>query len=162
MKFNFKKVFKIRNILTFLAFLIIYFLPSILFPIDKEYYSSLKGFKLPPIVFIVVWTIIYVCMSIFITYHIYRDKQKNDNESYKRLIAFLVLNYIFMVAYTVVFFKFHNLFLGYIMCLFTFLTILLSAMESALIKKKSALLLVPYVLWSLFASILAIMYYIQN
>lgn len=162
MKFNFKEVFKLRNILTFITFMIVYFLPSILFPVDKNYYNSLKGFKIPSIVFIIVWTIIYIALSIFITYHIYRNKEKDDCESYKRLIAFLVLNYIFMFLYTVVFFKFHNLFLGYIMCLFTFLTILLAMMESALINKKSALLLLPYVLWSLFASILSIMFYLQN
>lgn len=162
MTISIKKVFNFRNIITFLSFLILYFLPSILFPIDKEFYEGLKGFKLPPIVFGIVWTLIYICLSFFITYHIYKDKSGTEKESYKRLIAFLILNYLFMFLYTLVFFKFHNLFLGYIMCLFTFLTILLSMMEAALIEKKSSLLLLPYVLWSLFASVLSIILYLQN
>lgn len=155
-----KKIFKFKYIFTFLAFICLYFLPSILFPVDIEYYYSLNGFKIVPIVFIIVWSIIYICISIFITYHIYRHKENKG--SYKRLIVFLVLNYLFMALYSFVFFKLHNLFLGYIMCLFTFLTIFLGMMEAALINKKSSLLLLPYSLWTLFASILAIMFYLEN
>lgn len=155
-----KKIFKFKYILTFFCFICLYFLPSILFPVDKEYYYSLNGFKIMPIIFIVVWSIIYICISIFITFHIYRHKENNG--SYKRLITFLVLNYLFMSLYSFVFFNLHNLFLGYIMCLFTFLTIFLGMMEAALIHKKSSLLLLPYSLWTLFASILSIMFYLEN
>lgn len=162
MGLNLRKIFKVKYIFTFIALMIIYFLPSILFPIDKDFYNSLDGFKIPSFVFIIVWTLIYIFISIFITYHIYIPHHKNLIGSYKRLIAFLVLNYIFMFLYTLVFFKFQNLFLGYIMCLFTFLTILLAMMESMLINKKSSFLLLPYTLWTLFASFLAIMFYLEN
>ena len=87
---------------------------------------------------------------------------KNRDGSYNRLIVFMICNYIFSSAFTLLFFNFKNLFLSYLTCLFAFVTMLLALMEASLIKKKVSLLLIPNTLWSLFATILSIIFYLQN
>ena len=157
-KFNFKW----KYFFTFMLFMLIYYLPSFFIKIDKEYYNSLEGLKLPPIVFIIVWALIYICNSIFITYHIYKKNHQQNDGSYNRLIIFLICNYVFSSLYTFLFFNLKNLFLSYLSCLFSFVTILLSLMEASLIHKKSSWLLLPSTLWSLFATVLSIIFYLQN
>lgn len=152
----------LKQFLTFLVILFIYFLPGIIFPFDSAFYKGLNGFKLPSWIFGLVWSIVYILVALLITYHIYHKKEDLSDGSYKRFFTFLIINYFLMASFGLVFFKLHNLFLAYISCLFTFVTILLSIMEAALIHKKSSLLLLPYVVWSLIASILSIMIYLEN
>lgn len=151
-----------KNFLTFSIILLIYFLPSLIFRPDNAFYESLNGFKLPSWVFSVAWSIIYICLALFVTYHLSNKKTDLQDGSYKRLTVFLVINYFIMASYNIVFFKMHNLFLSYIVCLFAFVTILLAIMEAALINKKISILLLPYTIWSLLASVLSIMYYLEN
>ena len=146
---------KFKKILTFLLLVLVYFIPSFIFKTDNEYYNSLKGFKIPPFIFAVVWVILYTLNSIFITYHIYNKNHHNNDGSYKRLYIFLIANYICNAAYPLFFFTMHNLFLSYISCLLAFTTILLATMEASLINKKTSYLLIPNILWSFFASILS-------
>jgi tryptophan-rich sensory protein len=154
---------KWKYFLTFMLIMLIYYLPSFFIKIDKEYYNNLKGLKLPPIVFIIVWAFLFIFNSIFVTYHIYNKKNhQNTDGSYNRLIVFMVCNYIFSSAFTLLFFNFKNLFLSYLTCLFSFVTMLLALMEASLINKKVSLLLIPNTLWSLFATVLSIIFYLQN
>lgn len=152
----------LKEIFTFLFLVFIYFLPSFIFRTDNDYYNSLNGFKVPAIVFIIAWTIIYICNSFFITYHLYHKVINQNDGSYQRLIIFLVTNYVFSSLFPFVFFTLHNLFLSYLTTLFSFVTILLSMMEASLFNKKLSLLLLPNVLWTLFATIISIMYYLEN
>ena len=156
------KKINLKEIFTFLFLVFIYFLPSFIFRTDNDYYNSLNGFKVPAIVFIIAWTIIYICNSFFITYHLYHKVINQNDGSYQRLIIFLVTNYVFSSLFPFLFFTLHNLFLSYLTTLFSFVTILLSMMEASLFNKKLSLLLLPNVLWTLFATIISIMYYLEN
>lgn len=156
------KNIKLKEVITFLFLVFIYFLPSFIFRTDNEYYNSLNGFKVPAVVFIIAWTIIYICNSFFITFHLYRKIENQNDGSYQRLIIFLVANYIFSALFPFLFFKLHNLFLSYLTTLFSFVTILLALMEASLFNKKLSLLLLPNTLWTLFATVISIMYYLEN
>ena len=152
-----------KHFFTFMLIMLIYYLPSFFIKIDKEYYSNLKGLKLPPISFIIVLAILFIFNSLFITYHIYNKKNHQQIDgSYNRLIVFIVANYIFSSAFTLLFFNFKNLFLSFLTCLFSFVTMLLALMEASLIHKKSSLLLLPNTLWSLFATVLSVIFYLFN
>lgn len=149
------------KLVCFIIVLLLYFLPSILFPVDNSFYESLKGPHLPPWIFVVMWSVIYVTMSIFVTYYIFYPKEKRNAET-KRLFIFLVINYILQALYTPVFFKLHNLFFSYVLVLFIFISILIIALESLLVNKKITLLTLPYIVWSALASVISILIYLQN
>ena len=155
---NFIKNITLKEVFLMVGILILYFLPFLIFGIDITFYNSLKKINIPPIVFSIVWTIIYLCMTFFIYWHL---KIKTENKR-KIFWVYLLLNYLIESSYLPVFFNAHNLFLGFVICLLTFLSIVLVAMESFVTKKESVLLLIPYLLWSAFASILAMLIYIWN
>jgi len=151
------------KIVLFLFILLIYFLPSFIFKTDTEYYNSLNGVKLPVIVFPIAWTLIYICMSIYIVLLINFVNSNTVNKKELRLLVFfLILNYLISSSFTYVFFTVHNLFASYIITLATFLTIVLVSLETLLINKKLTLLTIPYVIWSIIASVFAILIYLQN
>lgn len=145
----------------FVIVLLLYFLPSILFPVDNAYYLALNGPHLPPWLFVVMWIIIYITMSLFVTYYVFYPKE-NRNQETKRILIFLIINYILQALYTPVFFTLHNLFFSYIIVLFTFITIVIIALESLLVNKKITLLTLPYIVWSALASVISILIYLQN
>ena len=56
------------KVVCFFVVLFLYFLPSLIFRPDNDYYYSLAGPHLPAWVFTIAWSIIYICMSIYVTY----------------------------------------------------------------------------------------------
>lgn len=152
---------KLLPVVLFLFILFLYFLPSLIFKVDPEYYKSLQGPHIPSWIFVVMWSIIYVTMSIYVTKIIFNVRDANSGDL-KRLYIFLGINYLFQALYTPIFFYFHNLFLAFVICIFTFVTILIICLETLLINKKLTLYTIPYVLWTAFASVLSILIYLQN
>lgn len=149
------------KLVVFVIALLLYFLPSFLFPVDTSFYDSLNGPHLPSWLFVVMWIIIYITMSFFDVYYIFYPKNKRNMET-KRILIFLVINYFLQALYTPIFFKLHNLFFSYILVLFTFITILIIALESLLVNKKITLLTLPYIIWSTLASVVSILIYLHN
>jgi tryptophan-rich sensory protein len=102
---NILKKLSWKNIIYFVCPLLLYILPNLFFKIDKEYYYSLNGPHLPPLVFIIVWSIIYVLMSVLIAYYI--DLYiKTKDKSLIKLFVFIGINYIFNILYVPTFFMF--------------------------------------------------------
>lgn len=152
---------KFLKLFYFFAVLLLYFLPSIIFPVDNAFYLSLNGPHLPSFVFIIIWSIIYILMSIFICFLIFNKDLSKINEI-RRIKIFLIINYIFNSFYTLVFFTLKSLFWGYVFSISIFVTILIVCLEALLVNKKTSLLCLPYVLWSGFASVLSIIIYLLN
>lgn len=149
-----------KKIIIFLCCLLPWFLNNII-PVDYEYYNKIvKPFFAPPRLFYpIAWTIVYILISItiytIIKYSILKDLPKN----YK---ITLILNYIFNQSYTLLFFGLHNNFLGFISCLATFLSTLFLYEETSLLNNKISKLLYPYIILSLFATILSLSIYLLN
>lgn len=151
----------IKRIVLFIFLIGLYFLPSFIFRDNNNFYNSLNGPKLPNIVFPIVWTVIYILTSIHIVYNIEKRSLYNKSD-FKRWLILLIINYIIGVSFTYLFFVKNNLMLGYVTTLFTFLTIVLTTIESLLLNKYITLLLIPYNIWTLIASIFSILLYLNN
>ena len=150
----------IKNFFIFLICLIPWFLTSLL-PVDYNFYDTidLPFFAPPNIFYAIAWTITYICIAISIYKIVINYKWNNIPKEYKRT---LLVNYLFNQSFTIVFFLLKNLFLGFVSCLVTFISTLYLYEETNELDKKSTKYLNPYVLLSLFATILSLTIYIIN
>ncbi len=151
----------LKRILLFLFVLFLFILPTLLFKPDLEFYHSLKGPKLPSIVFPIVWSIIDVCMSIFFVYHFEKRKSYHPKDC-ARVLLFYTLTYLSYFMFPYFFFVKQSLFLGYVFTLLNFLFATLTLLESLLLNKKASLWVLPYVLWGIIATVLSIIVYLNN
>ncbi len=140
--------------------LIPWFLSSII-KVDYNYFKEIKTpFFTPPTMFYpIAWTIVYILIAITIYKIIIAYKLKEIPISYKII---LLINYIFNQSFTLLFFGLKNNFLGFISCLGTFISTLFLYEETSLLQNKIKILLNPYILLSLFASILSLTIYLLN
>lgn len=150
----------IKNIFTYILCLVPWFLTAII-PVDYGFYNtiSLPFFAPPTLFYAISWTITYICIAISIYKVVNIYKWNNIPKGYKRI---LLINYLFNQSFTIVFFILHNLFLGFISCLGTFVSTLYLYEETNSLDEKSTKYLNPYVLLSLFATILSVTIYIIN
>ncbi|MBQ6135265.1 MAG: tryptophan-rich sensory protein [Bacilli bacterium] len=136
-------------------------LVSYIFPLDYDYYKEIKlPFFAPPQVFYpIAWTTVYILIAITVYQIVYSHALKDIPKSYKKT---LLINYLFNQSYTLVFFGLQKPFLGVLSTLGTFLSTLFLKEETSLINSKISKLLVPYILLSLFATILSLSIYLLN
>ena len=144
----------------FIIILLPWFLSSLI-PIDKEFYNSLTLplFTPPQMAYGIIWSIIYICISISIYQILNTYKIKDIPKSYKYT---LLLNYIANQSFQPLFFLLKSPFLGFVSCILTFITSLFLYKETKDLKEKSAKYLIPYILFSLFATILSLSIYLLN
>lgn len=152
------KKFNLKNILLFLLFVFIYFLPSILFKMDFTFYEEVKKPNVPQIIFPIAWTIIYITLSIFITYLLNNHSWKEN----KRIYIYLIINYLIQASFIFAFFGANDLFWSYIITIATFTSTIFIFLEAWQLNKKTSLLLIPYLLWGTFATVLSIIIYLWN
>ena len=151
----------IKRIFCFLLILGLYYLPSLIFRTNTEFYNNLNGPKLPSIVFPIVWTVLYVLLALHIIINFEKRKKYNKSD-FLRWFVFLLINYVISSSFSYFFFVKQDLFLGYVITLFTLLSISLTCIESLLLCKESSILLLPYILWGIVASIFGILLYLNN
>jgi len=148
-----------RKIIIFLICLIPWGLGA-LFQMNSDFYNqiNLPSFAPPAIVFPIVWTILYILIAISI-YRIATKYNFKDNKSYYYT---LIINYIFNQSFTILFFALESPFLGLIATIGTFVSSLFLYYETKQKDSLSAKLLIPYIIWSAFATILSFAIYIMN
>jgi len=149
--------------LTFILFFIITFSASLIgglatISFKEPWYSTLikPSFNPPDWVFGPVWTILYLMMTIAIWLY-WHSKNKDMNTVY---IYFIHL--VFNSAWSIVFFVYHNIFLALIVLLILISLILVLIVRFRRVKKMSSYLMVPYLLWTIFALILNVSILILN
>ena len=147
---------KFKKFFSYLLFLLPWFISSILFRVDKNYYLSLRlpFFAPSPVIFAIVWPILYI----LIAYSIYKT-YKDRNNVYT---ISLIFNYIFNQLYTFFFFVLKNNFLGLIDSIIVLITSIVLFIEIKKIDKNKSYFLIPYILWNIFAFILSISIIILN
>ena len=148
-----------KKIIFFIIVLFLFIFPSFLFRKDVSFYKeiSLPSFAPKPIIFGIVWTILYVIQSLYITYvyfNIFKVNSFSTNDK-KNLEILLIINFIFNILYMPIFFKFHLLFGSLLICTFVLLSLLLIIIKSKEMKIKYWYLEIPYLIWAIFATILA-------
>ncbi len=123
-------------------------LPSI-----PSWYAQLnKPFFSPPnFLFGPVWTVLYLLMGISL-YIVWNKnlKNKNKDKAIKTFILQLVLN----LLWSLIFFGLHQPLLAFITIIILWISILMTIKYFYKISKPAAYLLIPYILWVSFASIL--------
>ena len=147
---------KYKKIIKYLLILLPWFISSIIFKVDTTYYKNLNlpFFAPPPIIFPIVWTILYILLAISIYMVI-----NNSTTNYK---IYLFINYLSNQLYTLCFFVIKNNFLAFTDCLIVFISSLYLYIETKNIDNKSSKYLIPYLIWNGFATILSLAIFIMN
>ena len=146
----------IKKILSFLLYLAPWFLSVILFPTDKSYYLNLNKpfFAPPPIIFAIIWPILYLLIAISIYKVI-----KNSNKSYK---ITLLINYISNQLFSLFFFVLKSNSLALIDTIIVLITSISLYKKTKDIDETASKYLIPYIIWNIFASILISTVFILN
>ena len=149
----------LKKIFIFLLCLLPWFLAS-LFPLDYNFYSSLNlpFFALPNYLYSIIWTILYLCISVSIFLVLSNDKF-NFIPNYRNT---LIINYIFNQLYIFILFTLKNLFLSFVDTILIFVTSLFLYYETKELNKKASKWLLPYVFFNIFTIILSISIYFMN
>lgn len=147
---------KLKNFLSFLLFLLPWFISSILVKNDSTYYYSLNlpWFAPPPIIFAIVWPILYILIS----YSIYKTYNKSTT-NYK---IYLIINYLANQLFTFCFFTLKNNFLALVDVIIILISSLYLYVETKVIDNDNKWYLIPYIIWNVFALILVFTVFIMN
>ena len=125
----------------------------------KNFYSQIIRPPLSPPapVFPAVWTVLYLLMGVS-AYIIYRSRGTEKKTALKVYIIQLAVNF----SWSIIFFRFRLLFLSAIVAVILSILVAVMIDKFSKISKKSAVLNIPYFLWSIFASYLATATYVLN
>lgn len=103
----------------------------------------------PAYIFPIVWTILYVLMGIS-SYFVYTSDSYYREKAFKIYVVQLILNF----GWSIIFFGFNMYLLAFIWLLLLIVTIIYMIIIFFKINKISAYLLIPYLLWCVFAAYL--------
>ncbi len=110
------------------------------------------SFNPPNWVFAPVWTLLYAMMGI--AGGIVWSKIKTNPEMIKKALIFFVIQLALNSLWSFLFFGLHNPFLAFIEIIFLWTSIYITFVLFSRIDKTAAYLLIPYLAWVGFASIL--------
>ena len=149
-----------KKILNFILILLPWFIGGIIFRSDTIFYKSLNKpvFAPPSILFPIIWTILYFLIALNI-YLIFKNNNYKDTLSYNKT---LLINYFSNQIFSFLFFTLKSPFLALIDTFIVFISSLFLYYESKELNKTSAKLLIPYIIWNLFATILIISIFFMN
>ena len=140
-------LFKILFVLTPL---ILGFSISLFFKIDEKWYKKLKKPQLipPSIAFSIVWSILYLLFGVSMYYGIY------DKSLWYWIIP--VVHFSLNLSFSPIMFGMNNLLIAFIITILTLLTCVMIILQFFNTKRFiSMYLIIPYLLWLVFASYLA-------
>lgn len=124
---------------------------------DKWYYNLNKSFLTPPgFIFGIVWFILYLLIGV--AYFIaLKDKPLND---WIIPIIHLIINF----SYSIIIFRLHQLFLSFLVVLLTLLSGLFITYKFYYHDKTKIAykLMIPYIIWLVFATFLGFYIYYYN
>ncbi len=135
------------------------FIGSIATITSKEpWYSSLNksGFNPPDWVFAPVWTTLYL----FMTIAIWSSWHKNYKDL--NIIYIYLMHLFFNTTWSIVFFVFHNIFAALINLIIIIGFIIILMIKFKKISNLSFILMIPYLLWCIYALTLNTSLYILN
>lgn len=138
-----------KNILTFIIFLIPWYIGTLLFPVNIAYYQSLNlPFYLPPLSLTLTWTILYLCIT-YVTTKVYHTYQNSAKEYFLSLL----FNYILNILFTYFFFTLESPFLGFTDSIILFISTLICYYEARELDKSLSIYFIPYLVLTLGTSV---------
>ena len=124
-------------------------------------YNSLKKPVITPpsIVFPIVWTILYVLMGIA-AYRIYMNNRsgRDDKGAYFYYLIQLAINFL----WSFIFFNLRLYGISFILIIVLLVLIIVTTIKFFKNDKLSGFLMIPYILWVSFASVLTFFIYMLN
>lgn len=125
------------------------------------WYNSLNKpeFNPPNWLFGPVWTILYLLMGISL-FIIWKEDLKNKNV--KNAFAIFIVQLIINLLWSVVFFGMHSISGGLIVIIVLLVLIIITIVKFKKISFTASILLIPYLLWVCFATILNFYFYKLN
>lgn len=133
------------KLLNYLFYLIPWFISSILFSNNSNYYNNLNLpiYAINSSFFAIIWTIIYilVALSIFLVI----------NKTNKKYIITLIINFISNQLFTFFFFTIKNNFLALLDVLLVLISTVILFKETYKINKNASYLLIFYLLFNFYA-----------
>lgn len=126
----------------------------------SEWYNNLiKPFLTPPNwIFPIVWSVLYFLIILSLIFYIVADTNLSKKTGYIYFTIQMILNLI----WSPIFFILKNIFLALIIVILLNIFIFLTIKNFYSVSKISAILLIPYFLWTLFAVYLNFSYLILN
>ena len=122
------------------------------------YYNLTKPPLAPPDwIFPPVWSILYFSMLVALFLYLFKPAQ-NKKLGYIYFIAQLILNFL----WTPTFFYLQNIVLALIVIILLDIFVILTIKSFYKVSKISGLILIPYLIWILFATYLNIGYLVLN
>ncbi len=129
-------------------------------PAISTWYASLNKpfFNPPDWVFAPVWTILYILMGLALFLIWRAPKVKHTNEALMLFGAQLIFN----IIWSIVFFGFKSLPGSVLAIILLLLLLLLTTARFYTVDRRAAYLLIPYVIWVAFATVLNIAVFLMN
>lgn len=123
---------------------------------DKEWYKNLKKpkFQPPSWIFGPVWTVLYIFMFLALFLIIIENNLQTSNLKIICVTLFL-LQLILNFSWTPVFFVRKNLKGAFLLCIFLAFAVALTTFTFFYAFAISGLLMLPYLIWSIFATYLS-------
>ncbi len=142
----------------YILILLPWFLSSILFPFDQNFYQSLTfpNFTPPNFVFIIVWPILYILIAL--SFYILIKK----NLINRSILFYYLLNYILNQSFSLFFFYLNNLALTLYTTILLLVSTIFLLISIKKVNKCSFYLLIPYLLWNIFGTILYLAVFFMN
>ena len=129
---------------------------------ESSWYQGLTkpSWNPPGWVFGPVWTTLYILMGI--AFYLVWKSETTSRETKKAAIAFWIIQLVLNFFWTIIFFGAQSPFYAFIEIVVLWLSILVTIILFARINKLAAWLMVPYILWVSFASVLTYTIYQLN
>lgn len=149
-----------KKLFSFIISLLPWFVSGLLFSSYTGYFDTinLPWFALPKTLYSIVWTILYILIAISI-YKIYQNYNKKYIQGYNQA---LISNYIFNQLYLFCMFVLKNPFLGFVDSVAILITGLFLYYETKELDEDASKFLLPYIIFSLYATILSLTIYFIN
>lgn len=141
----------IKELLLYIAFPLLIGLIGAVFSNSGVVYKTLnKPFFAPPaFVFPIVWTILYIFMGIS-SYRIYKSYDLNNDNALKIYLIQLLLNGL----WSAMFFNLNLYIFGFIWIIILLIVVIYMTKVFSEIDKIAAYLLIPYIIWLIYAAII--------
>jgi tryptophan-rich sensory protein len=128
--------------------------------IDSWYSELIKpSFNPPSWIFSPVWTILFILMGISLYIVLEKGIKK---KYYKTALVIFGVQLFLNLLWSIIFFSLHSPFFAFIEIIFLLVAIIFTIVYFYKISKISAYLLIPYLVWVSFASILNFMIFWLN
>lgn len=115
----------------------------------------------PSFLFPIVWTILFVLMGIS-SYLIYKNNESTKINERKNALMFYAIQLIFNFFWSIIFFNLKMYYFAFVWLIVLLVFLILLMKNAKVVNKTSFYLLIPTLLWIIFAGYLNIMIAILN